>query len=851
MNPQRVVLRMALASLRFRAAASLATFVAILVGCSLLIACGGLFETALSLKAQPQRLAAAPIVVGGSPGFKLPDEESQVVPYSERAGLPDDQLARLAAVPGVGHVVPDVSFAAVVVTPAGPQGGGETLAGHSWDSAALAPYSLVDGAQPQQPGQVVLDQASASAAGVQSGGQVGIAVDGAQPRNFVVTGIAHADTAGTSLFFSPAEARQFAVHPGTVDLAGVFPANGVDAGDLAGRITAAVPGFSVLTGADRGSAEFPGIDGAQLPLILLAGVFGGMVLVVMALVVSATISLTVRQRQQELALLRATGATPKQVHRMVLAETMVVATLAALAGIFLGRFVGTKIFSITTSDGILPPQLEFQQGIIAFGGGLVLTLGISFVAAWFAALPAARSRPLQALAEASIPEAKVNDVRRFGAKVFGGVTVVLAVATLFMPVAIASAACGPAVLTGSIAVALIGPELMTFVATRFGPLIRRIGGRDATLAVINSKTRAVAFAAVLTPITLATAVALGNVYAETTQLSAQVSAYTDQLHADAVVDSGTGAVSPGLVQAVKAAPGVGTVSPLVTSQGWIEEPYDGNGSDPGRLLGINAGDQDSVLATPVTSGSLRDLTGQTVAVPDGIAGDLGLKLGDTITMRLGDGAQAKVRIVALLDSPSGYPSIVLPSTLLAAHTTAGLPNRLLVRAADGQDADAVAAAVTTATRNWTGVSVGGSDALARSFAASADIEAMIHYLLAVLAIAYAAIAAVNTLAVAVLSRRREFGVQRLAGAAKRQVRSMLLIESGILAVLGLVLGTVISLFTMIPMAISSGTIVPVGPIWVFFAVVGAVLLIVWPVTALSSRLAMRRSPIEVVTLPGQ
>lgn len=851
MSPRRVVLRMALASLRFRAAASLATFVAVLVGCSLLIACGGLFETALSLDAQPQRLAAAPVVVTGSAGFKLPDEESQVVPYGERSGIPAGQLAQLASVPGVRQVVPDTTFAAVVVTGSGPQSADAPLAGHGWDSAALAPYSLVDGAQPRATGQVVLDEASAATAGVRTGGQVPIAVNGAPPRDFVVVGVAHADTVGPALFFSPADAQQFSVHPGTVDLAGIFPADGVDAGELAARIAEKVPGLNVLTGADRGSAEFPGIDGAQLPLILLAGVFGGMVLVVMALVVSATISLTVRQRQQELALLRATGATPRQVHRMVLAETMVVAALGALVGLAGGRFVGTEIFSFTTGNGMLPPQLEFQQGIIAFGGGLVLSLAISFAAAWFAALPAARARPLQALAEASIPPAKVNDVRRFGAKVFAGVTVLLAVATLFMPVEIASAVCGPAVLTGSIAVALIGPELMAFVATRFGPLIRRVGGRDAVLAVINSRTRAVAFAAVLTPITLATAVALGNVYAETTQQHAIIGAYADQLQADAVVTSGTGAVSPALADAVRQAPGVGSVSPLVTSQGWIEEPYDGNGSDPGRLLGLDVRDANGVLATPVTSGSLGALTGETVALPEGIADDLDLKLGDRITMRLGDGAQAKVKIVALLDSPSGYPSIVLPAALLAPHTTSGVANRLLVRAADGQDASAVVSAVTSATANWPGATVGDADAVTESFAASADIEAMIHYLLAVLAIAYAAIAAVNTLAVAVLSRRREFGVQRLAGARRGQVRSMLMIEGGILAVLGLVLGTGISLFTVIPMALSSGTVVPVGPLWVFLAVIAAVFLIVWPVTALSARLAMRRSPIEAVTLPGQ
>ncbi|WP_091610885.1 ABC transporter permease [Amycolatopsis saalfeldensis] len=854
MSSRRVVLNLALSSLKFRAAASLASFVAILIGCGLLIACAGLFETAIVLQAQPQRLASAPIVVGGSAGFKLPDEESQVVPYAERAGLPEAQVAKIAGVQGVQRAVPDVSFAAVLLPDGAPQtSGSSVLSGHGWDSAALGGYTLREGGQPQAPGQVVLDSATAAAAGIKAGATVELAVDG-QKQGFTVSGIAEPalTVQSPAFFFSNGDVQRFSPHQGQVGLVGVFPADGVDAGELAGRIADQVPGVSVLTGDDRGAAEFLGVDASQLPLILLAAVFGGMVLVVMALVVSATISLTVRQRQQELALLRATGATPKQVHRMVLAETMAVGAIAAVCGAFLGSLIGNQIFSTSESIGIVPPELAFRQDIIAFAAGIVATLAITYGAAWFAALSAARARPIQALAEAAIPSAKVNPLRRMGALVFGAATVLLAATTVFMPADTASAIGGPAVLTGAIAVALFGPEIMAYVADRFGPLIRRVAGRDATLAVINSRARAVAFAAALTPITLASAVALGNVYSETTAQKAQVAAYADQLQADAVVSTGNGGVSPEEFAQIRSTPGVGTASPLVTSSGWIEQPYDGNGSDPLRLLGVAAEDQGgSVLSTPVTEGSLKNLTGDSVALPASVADDLGIKLGDKITMRLGDGAQAQVGVVALLDSPSSYASMVLPADLLTAHTTSGLPAQVLVKAAGGTDASDLVSKLSDQAKVWPGVSVGGDEALTQNFQASADVEAMINYLLAVLAIAYAAIAAVNTLAVAVLARRREFGAQRLAGADRGQVRRMLFIEGGIVAVTGLVLGIVISLFTVLPMAISTGEIIPSGPVWVFLGVVLAVFLIVWPVTALSARLAMRRSPIEAVTLPGQ
>ncbi|MDQ2583539.1 ABC transporter permease [Saccharothrix yanglingensis] len=854
MNSRRVVLDLALSSLRFRAAASLASFVAILIGCGLLIACAGLFETAIVLEAKPQRLAAAPVVVGGSSGFKLPDEESEVVPYAERARLGEDQVDRIDDVPGVRSAVPDVSFPAVLLSDGTPQvPDTSVLSGHGWESAALGGYRVRDGGEPGSAGQVVLDSTTAEAAGIDVGSDVELVVSG-QKQSFAVSGIAEPaeDVRASAFFFSRSDVERFGTHPDGVDLVGVFPDDGVDVDELAARIAEQVPGTSVLTGDDRGSAEFHGVDGSRLPLILLAAVFGGMVLVVMALVVSATISLTVRQRQQELALLRATGATPKQAHRMVLFETMAVGALAALGGVFLGFVLGNIIFGISSAIGIVPEELVFRQGVIAFAAGVLATLAITFAAAWFSSLAASRTRPIQALAEAAIPSVAVNPLRRTGALVFAAATVVLAATTVFMPADTAAAIGGPAVLTGAIAVALIGPEIMVFAVDRYGPFIRRFAGSEATLAVINSRARAVAFAAVLTPITLATAVSLGNVYSMTTSQSAQLAAYAGQLRADAVIATDTGGIASEALERIRSTPGVGAASPLVTSSGWIEQPYDGNGSDPLRLLGIAREEQGgTVLATEVTQGSLKDLDDDAVALPEDVADDLGLALGNRITMRLGDGAQAEVEVVALLDSPSSYASMVLSADLLTEHSSSGLPGQVLVVAGADQDPDDLVTALEDRVKDWPGLTVDDDGALIRNFQAGADVEAMINYLLAVLAIAYAAIAAVNTLAVAVLARRREFGAQRLAGANRDQVRRMLFIEGGTVAVVGLVLGIAISLFTVLPMALTTGQILPSGPIWVFLAVVLAVFLIVWPVTALSARLAMRSSPIEAVTLPGQ
>lgn len=805
--------RLALASLRHRLAAFVATFLAVMVGTALLVACGGLFESGLRSAAVPQRLAGADLVVTGPQGFKLPDQESETVPYAERPGVAADRLADIRSLPGVEDAWADVSFPAVL---AGTQPG-NVLSGHGWASAGMTPYTLTG--SPPADGEVVL-----AGTEKQVGDRVDLVVAG-EPETFTVSGTASGGP--VALFFSAGDVARFTPHPETADLIGVRVADGASIEDVATRMPAEL---TVLTGDDRGAAEFPGITASMMPLILLSSIFGGMVMVVMALVVWATISLSVRQRQQELALLRATGATPAQVRSLVITETMAVAGLAVVFGVALGAVVGERVFEASASRGVIPMALEFRQGPVPFAGGVVLGLLTPWLAARFAAGAAARTRPIQALTEAAIPSAEVHPVRRLLAMIFAIATVGLAVSTMFLDPDTAAAVGGPAVLTGSIAVALYGPKLVTLVVDRSSDVLRRVFRRHGPLVVINTRARAVQFAAVLTPITLATAIALGNIYSQTTHDDALLDTAIDQFQADAVVSSSAGGIPPSLVDAVRNTDGVTAAGGVVFSSGWLEEPYDEKGSDPSPFVGIDAPE---VLATPVTAGSLADLRGAAVALDEDEAGDLGLSVGSAVTLRLGDATRVAVKVVALLEDS---PSVVLPTGLLAPHTMTGLPSKLLVRGVSTVDVG-----------DHPGVTVAGMDELTAEFEQGLGVQAWINYLLAVLAMAYAAIASVNTLAVSVLSRRREFAAQRLAGATRREVAAMLSAEAVVIGAVGLVLGTVIALCTVLPMAVAVGAYLPSGPLWVFPATVVTILAIVYPVTRVTARLAMRRRAIDAVT----
>jgi putative ABC transport system permease protein len=426
------------------------------------------------------------------------------------------------------------------------------------------------------------------------------------------------------------------------------------------------------------------------------------------------------------------------------------------------------------------------------------------------------------LAEAAIPDVRLSPIRLLVAKVCGLATLVLVLTTVFFDPETASSVGGPALLTGVVTIGLLGPTLLVKAIDLL---------RKNSFATINVRARAVQFAAVLTPVTLAVTIALGNIYGQTTKAEAAASEYLSQFQADAVVTSPTGGISPELADTVRKTPGVSSVTSVVSSRGWIEEPYDSKGSDPSSLSGVDG----DAFTVPVTAGSMAQLTGNTVALPESQAEDLGLALGSHAKMRLGDGAQVDVRVVALLDSPSHYGSLILPASLLAQHTTAGLPSQLLVRGADD---------VRTRLKELPGITV--DDSLATSVQARTDVEGWINYLLAGLAIAYAAIATVNTIVVSVLSRRREFAAQRLAGATQRQVTRMLMTESGIVATVGLALGTVTAALSVESMALAGGSILPSGPLWILLAVVLATFLIVWPATAIAARHVMKANPIEAI-----
>ena len=109
-------------------------------------------------------------------------------------------------------------------------------------------------------------------------------------------------------------------------------------------------------------------------LTTIAGAVGGWGLVIVAFGVSSTMSLSVRQRQAEFALLKAAGATPSQIGRMIIGEGVAVSIIAALLGIIPAWLIGRAVLGALTSTDQIADSVTYEFGSLALIAGLSTTL---------------------------------------------------------------------------------------------------------------------------------------------------------------------------------------------------------------------------------------------------------------------------------------------------------------------------------------------------------------------------------------------------------------------------------------------------------------------------------------------
>ncbi|MFE1902740.1 FtsX-like permease family protein [Streptomyces gardneri] len=759
-------------SLRTHRKAWAAVFAAVVVTSALLGALALAIGSAGLGHARVERYAAAPVVVAGDQEISWTTDPWGSEPTTVSAGLtervriPSAAVDVLREVPGVRAAVPDDTF--VVREPgtgktgAAAAGGGAAYTGRSWEAAALAPYKLLDGREPRKAGEVVAGTGSGTGTG--AGVRVGDTVAGR-----TVVGVA--DGPAAALYVTAQEARRLAGHPGAVDAVGILGEPGIPVDTLHARVRAALDDAGLkdtsvgqplraLTGDGRGGAEHLAAPPARTELLQVLAAVSGTVLLIAVLVLSSLVAQALGQRGPERDLLLAVGATPRQVRaaagREVTRVAGVAAVLGALAAVptFLAAWSLLRARTGVVPEGLVlptPPWLLASVLVVA-----AVVVGLARLVVLFSTRRAGR--------------AGKGAARR----VSGLVLLVLGAAAAVTATAqggeAAGAAAGAATVTLVSGCALLGPWIARGAMRILDGPLRRLGGAPGRLTAAGATAHSRRLGAALVPVVLVTAFALVQLTAGSTMGRAAETQARSATTADLAV-SGTTA------ERVRKLPGVTAATDVLRSTVVLARTEAGTPRlDRLPVLGVDADGLKGTLDPGVVAGDLAGLAARgTVAVGADMADSLEARPGSTVALRLGDGTEKRLRVVAVYERSLALGEFLLPKAELAPHMTDPYPARVLAATKNGATASGDPAVVPE-----------------RVTTAGAELNGIVSAAVVTAIGALTVLSVLSTLALIGAGRRGELALLRQVGASVGQVRRMLGLEAGFLTVTGLLLGLVVA-----------------------------------------------------------
>lgn len=508
----------------------------------------------------------------------------------------------------------------------------------------------------------------------------------------------------------------------------------------------------------------------------LLGVMSGFAGFMAIFVVSSTSSFVVTARARELGLLRLVGATPRQVRRMIRLETLVVASVASLLGCVLAILSFPLASWLLVNRGLAPGGLPTPSLAWPFLVAAPIGIVVAFLGARGAARRAARTTPGAALREADEIGRRVGWVR-------------IAVGVLFLVGGLAMLAfirAGNPVL--ALVLAIFVPEIMVIGLVCLGPLLLPLLVRSLTGFLRHRPL---------------VAVARENVAVRarrTTSLAAPVLALSAIAGSVVLALSFAADWEEGVTRQRLQAPAVVTTSSAeqVARLGEI----DGLTRDPRKLIGARVGDRDEAYDTElevidlrvstalrgieVRRGALDHLSEKAIAVSRSTAWDNGLKVGNRVPVHFGDGASARMKVVAIYEDAAN---------LIGEFAVSPAVGRAHGAQATGTWFVDPAGPIAELQREWPADA--GRLQLRDDWIEAQDAALRQQNTIGLWAVlgptgVYSALAIVNTLLLGSVQRRREFAALRLLGATAEQVRRLIMVEALIVSGAGLLLGALIT-----------------------------------------------------------
>jgi len=710
------------------------------------------------------------------------------------AGVSASLLGRVAAVPGVEHATGAVTgYAQLLGRDGRPASRGEPL-GRSIGPSLAA--DLTDGHAPAGPSEVVIDQTSADQERFGIGDQVQVVTASGSPQVFTVAGILdNPQLRGTTLAgFDLPTAQRLLNREGQLDTIDLQAAGGLDQATLRDRVAAALgPSVEAVTGRDLAGEQAVDLQdelGSFSTLVLL---FGLVALLIGAFIIHNTFSILVAQRTRELALLRCLGASREQVRNSVLVESLLVGAVAAAAGLLFGAAVAAALRALLASTsglralGSLPrhaPVLAPRTAVVALAAGTLVTA----VSALAPARRATRVPPVAALhEELATPDhqGRWADPRAVVGVLLGLAGVTVVVAGMFADGAGFYVGGGAVLLL--IGLRLAGPLLARQLARVLGlPVTWALPGHLARQNAMRNPRRTAAAA-----LTLTIGVGLLSVItilAASTKAAAEAAFDradgANRADLELRVGSGDGIpppMGPAVATRLRALPELAVVADVQ----YLPEAT--VGGDPG-VIGADPASYQQVTAITAGQGSLADLGSDGVAVARRLADTHGWRIGSRVPVELPGGTTVHTFTVeAIHDGANSLVALLAPAGYqrLGADQSSRF---VLCKTAVGVTPAAARAAVDRALADFPTVRVTDRADRRREAVSQIDPALRLYVALIGLTIVIGLFGIVNTLALSVVERVREFGLLRAVGMDLRQVRSMVRWEAVIVTLVGAVLG---------------------------------------------------------------
>lgn len=527
--------------------------------------------------------------------------------------------------------------------------------------------------------------------------------------------------------------------------------------------------------------------------------FAIIALFVSIFIIANTFKIVMGQRVRELGLLRAVGATPRQVRRAVLGEAFIVGVFASIVGILAGLGLAYGLEAILNGVGAeLPPfgkPISVSTVVIAMLVGVVVTV----LSAWLPARKAGRIAPITAIS--GIDEFDTSESRRsivIGA-VLSAIGLGLTLLALFGPVSATSTVLillgvGAAILF--IGITLLSPTVAAPLARFLGAPLRALFGKVGVLstenAARNPKRTATTAAALMIGLSL---VSMAFVVGQT-------------------LKNDLNALLESTVQADYAAFPAGqdgnTLVPLATAERMAESDsfevvggfkYWGTeigiaGTDPLTWNEAEVGSAefdkiDQLLDLDLTEGSYADMNDDSVAVRTGTATELGVGLGDSVSMIQDDGSTVDLEIVALFEDGN-----IFEDTLVTEARWDQIGDQTSydwVGATAVGDQATIDAAVTEVADEFPQIVLQSGQEYSDQISGQVDFLLRMLSGFLGLAILIAFIGIVNTMALSIYERTRELGLLRAVGMTRRQMHSMVRWEAAIVSGVGAILGAAVGI----------------------------------------------------------